>query len=79
MIFASHRMWNGLLENGLLDELHLMVSPVALGRGVPLFTGSASVGPAGRAPRPENSANVQLRYRPRRYHADYQAGGGMVR
>lgn len=63
MIFASHRMWNGLLENGLLDELHLMVSPVALGRGVPLFTGSARLDLLD-VRRFENSANVQLRYRP---------------
>ncbi len=63
-VFASHRMWNGLLAEGLVDEFHLMVSPVALGTGVPLFTGPAHLELLG-VRQFENSSNVQLRYRPR--------------
>ena len=30
---ASRTTWTGLLANGLVDELHLMVSPAAIGTG----------------------------------------------
>ena len=30
---ASRTTWTGLLANGLVDELHLMVSPAAIGAG----------------------------------------------
>jgi riboflavin biosynthesis pyrimidine reductase len=31
-------MWNGLLADGLVDEVHLLVGPVVLGDGVRAFT-----------------------------------------
>ena len=37
VIFASRTMWNPLLENGVVDELHLMVGPNAIRAGIPLF------------------------------------------
>ncbi len=37
VVFGSRRMWNGLLADGLVDELHLMVSPTVLSDGVRLF------------------------------------------
>ena len=33
LIFGSHMLWNNLLAAGLVDELHLMVSPKLLGGG----------------------------------------------
>ena len=39
LVFGSRRTWNSLLPKGLVDELHLLVGPALLGRGVPLFEG----------------------------------------
>lgn len=43
LIFGSRSLWNNLLDQGLVDELHVMISPVALGAGTPLFDGKPSV------------------------------------
>ena len=39
LVFGSRTLWNSLLSNELVDELHVMVGPALLGRGVPLFHG----------------------------------------
>jgi dihydrofolate reductase len=43
LILGSHVLWNGLLAQGLVDELHVMIAPVVLGSGTPLFTAGLDV------------------------------------
>lgn len=38
-IFGSNKLGVSLMTERLVDEFRLMVSPVAIGRGTPLFTG----------------------------------------
>jgi dihydrofolate reductase len=37
LMFGSHILWNDLLANGLLDELHFMIGPRVVGEGVRAF------------------------------------------
>ena len=43
LVYGSPTLWNSLLVAGLVDELHLMIAPVALGDGLPAFTAPASL------------------------------------
>jgi dihydrofolate reductase len=61
LVFGSRRMWNGLLQQDLIDELHLMVSPNALGSGTPILDDPVDLQLL-EARRFENSSNVLLRY-----------------
>jgi dihydrofolate reductase len=61
LTFGSRTMWNGLLEQGLIDELHLMVGPSALADGTPIFRVPADLTLLA-ARRFEGSDNVLLRY-----------------
>jgi dihydrofolate reductase len=39
LTFGSRTMWNDLLTQGLVDELHLMIGAAFLGGGTPVFEG----------------------------------------
>ena len=45
LIFGSRTLWNDLLVHDLVDEVHIMISPVVLGAGTPLFEGKPPVSP----------------------------------
>ena len=63
LVFGSRTLWNDLLANGLVDELHLMLGPAVLGGGTPLF-GTRPPGPLrlAEARRFDGSDNLVLRY-----------------
>jgi dihydrofolate reductase len=61
LVFGSRTMWNGLLQQDLIDELHLMVSPNALGSGTPIFDAPVDLNLL-EARRFDGSRNVLLRY-----------------
>ncbi|MFI9406050.1 dihydrofolate reductase family protein [Nocardia sp. NPDC052316] len=63
VVFASRVLWNDLLANGLVDELHLMVGATPLGAGTPLFVASTTaLRPIGTRTF-DDSSNVLIRYR----------------
>jgi dihydrofolate reductase len=63
LMFGSVTLWNDLLANGLVDELHLMVGNAVLADGVPAFTspptGSLNLAEVRQL---EGSQNVLMRY-----------------
>jgi dihydrofolate reductase len=67
LVFGSRTLWNDLLDNHLVDELHLMIGPVVLGAGTPLFDGQPAVSLRLIDSRTwDGSGNVLLRYEARR-------------
>jgi dihydrofolate reductase len=61
LVFGSRTMWNGLLDEGLVDEIQLMVGPVVLRGGVPAFAAPHQLTLTGTRGF-EGSGNVLLTY-----------------
>lgn len=43
LIFGSRILWNYLLNNNLIDELHFIIAPIVLGEGTPIFVSQPEV------------------------------------
>ncbi len=43
LVFGSRTLWSDLLVHDLVDELHLMIGPVLVGAGTPVFDGNPPV------------------------------------
>lgn len=70
LVFGSHTLWSDLLGHDLVDELHLMIGPVVVGSGTPVFDGQPAVSLRLIDTRTwDGSGNVLVRYEVRRQEA----------
>ena len=64
LIYGSGQLVNALMAHQLIDEYHLLVHPLVLGRGKPLFTGGNQVALSLVASRITQTGVTLLTYRP---------------
>jgi dihydrofolate reductase len=63
LITGSRTLWNSLLAEDLIDEIHLLIGNLILGQGIPVFAGNTPASLRLRDTRRwENSDSVLLRY-----------------
>ncbi len=63
-LFGSAQLQSSLLQTGLIDELRLMLNPIILGRGTPLFKPEDHLKLTLLDTKPFRSGNVLLIYAP---------------
>lgn len=67
LVFGSRTLWNHLLADDLVDELHLMIGPIVLGAGTSIFDGQPAISLRLIDTRTwDGSGNVLVRYEVRK-------------